>query len=315
MKILVTDGIAKDASIALKKHGHQITEEYFTPEQLKNNIKDYDAIIVRSRTKVTKDIIDASLETKKLKLIIRAGVGIDNIDVTYARCNGIEVKNTPGASSLSVAELTIGQIFTLARNLHRTNVSMRNGKWEKKKFTGIELAGKILGLIGFGRIAKETARLANALGMRVIYYTRSGKKQGFGAYEFASMDVLLQRADFISLHVPYDKDKGPLIGSKQFDLMKDGVYLINCARGGVVSEEALLDALDSGKVAGAAVDVYEHEPTQNKRLYTHEKISLTPHIGASTIEAQNKVGHEVVKIVQSHFYHVYHETPHQCVQL
>ena len=299
--ILVTDGMDKSAVAALKEKGYAVTEQFYPPDELKDAIKNTDSVIVRSATKITKDIIDAARTTKTLKLVIRAGVGVDNIDVAYAEENGIAVRNTPCASSLAVAELTIGHMFALARKIYSSNVSMRNGLWEKKKLKGIELSGKTLGLIGFGRIAKETARLARALGMSVIYNTRSGEKEGYSEYEFVSMEELLKRSDFVSLHVPYDKDKGAMIGEKELEMMKDGVFLVNCARGGVVKDEALLKALDSGKIAGAALDVFETEPTPNNKLCTHERVSLSPHIGGSTVEAQKKIGEEIVGIVNDFF--------------
>jgi D-3-phosphoglycerate dehydrogenase len=300
-RILVTDGIEKSAATALREKGYEVVEKSCQPEELKAEIQNGDAIIIRSATKLTREIIDAALQTGRLSLIVRGGVGMDNIDVAYARENGITVNNTPCASSLAVAELTIGHMFALARKMYFANMSMHNGLWEKKKLEGIELAGKTLGLIGFGHIAREVARLARAIGMTVIYNTRSGKKEGYDQFEFVSMDELLKRSDFISLHIPYDKKAGATIGEKEFAMMKKGVYLVNCARGGVVSEAALLDALNSGQVAAAAVDVFEEEPTHNEQLCAHERVCLTPHIGASTAEAQLKIGSEIVDIVDNFF--------------
>ena len=300
-KILVTDGMDKNAAKVLKDMGHELVEEFYEPEALKEEIKNYDAIIIRSATKVRKEIIDAALETKKLKLIIRAGVGVDNIDVPYALEHDIKVNNTPNASSASVAELTIGHMFSLARHLYISNVTMRDGQWNKKAYKGIELNGKTLGLIGFGRIAIKTAEKAHALGMKVIYADRAGEKSGYDEYKCVSMEELLKTSDFISLHIPFDKEVGPTISKKEFEMMKDGVYLVNCARGGVVDEAALLEALDNGKVAAAAVDVFEEEPTKNEKLYTHDKVSLTPHIGASTKEAQFRIGEEIVDIIKNFF--------------
>jgi D-3-phosphoglycerate dehydrogenase / 2-oxoglutarate reductase len=268
---------------------------------LKEKIKEFDCVVVRSATKVRTAIIDAALETKRLKLIVRAGVGVDNIDVGYALENGIQVMNTPNASSASVAELAIAHMFAIARNIHIANVTMREGKWNKKQYKGIELGGRTLGLIGFGRIARETAKRASALGMKVVYTNRSGAKEGYDEYTFMALDDLLANSDFISIHVPFNKEDGAVLGKEQFDKMKDGVYLINTARGGVVSEEALIKALDAGKVAGAAVDVFEEEPTKNEVLYTHPKVSLTPHIGASTKEAQARIGVEVAETIIKFF--------------
>jgi len=300
-RILITDGIEKSAADALKTLGHEVVERFYPADELKEQIKDFDVVIVRSVTKITKAVIDGSLDTRRLKLVIRAGVGVDNIDVKYAAANGITVANTPNASSLAVAELAIGHMFALARYIYISNVSMRNNQWNKKEYEGIEISGKTLGLIGFGRISRETAKIAKALGMKVIYNTRSGKKEGYNEFDFVSMEELLKRSDFISLHIPYDKEKGAVIGQKEFEMMKDGVFLINCARGGVVNEEALLEALDSGKVAAAALDVFEQEPINNERLCTHSKVSLTPHIGASTVEAQAKIGKEIVETIKEYF--------------
>ena len=300
-RILVTDGMDKKAAQKLKDMGHELVEQHYEIEELKEQIKGFHAIIVRSATKVRQEIIDAALETKQLKLIIRAGVGVDNIDVNYAMENGIQVNNTPNSSSASVAELAIGHMFSLARFIHISNVTMRNDEWNKKAYKGIELAGKKLGLIGFGRIAKETAKRAYALGMTVSYTNRSGAKEGYDEYNFVSMDELLKQSDFISLHVPFNKEAGAVIGKNEFDMMKDGVYIINCARGGVVDEKALIEALDSGKVAGAGIDVFEKEPTKNKDLYTHDKVSVTPHIGGSTKEGQARIGEEIIEIIKNFF--------------
>ncbi|MGE5381487.1 MAG: D-2-hydroxyacid dehydrogenase, partial [Methylocystaceae bacterium] len=234
----------------------------------------------------------------RLKFIIRGGVGVDNIDVKYAMENGIKVMNTPGASSASVAELTIAHMFAVARFLECSNVSMREGKWEKKKYEGVELSGKTLGLIGFGRIAREVAKRAEALGMRVIY--TDIRPMNNDLYEYCELDELLKRSDFVSLHIPYDKEKGAVITSREFALMKDGAYLVNCARGGLVNEGDLLDALEKGKLAGACVDTFEEEPTPNEALVKHPRVSVTPHIGASTVEAQQRIGREVVNLIMEH---------------
>jgi D-3-phosphoglycerate dehydrogenase len=300
VRILVTDGMEKAAVQDLKNSGFEIVEQFYEVEELKEKIKEFDVIVVRSATKVREPIIDAALETGRLKLIIRGGVGVDNIDVEYARSKGITVANTPNASSASVAELAIGHMFCLARYIYIANYTMRQGKWEKKKYEGIELAGKTLGLIGYGRIAKETAKRAKALGMKVVYTNRSGDKND-PDFKYVTMDELLAMSDFISLHIPGSKDKKAVISEAEFAKMKDGVFIVNAARGGVVDEEALLKALDSGNVAAAALDVYAEEPTKNEASYTHPKISLTPHIGASTIEAQERIGEEIVSIIKNHF--------------
>ena len=297
-KILVADGMDKNAAKELTNMGHELVNEHLEVEELKEQLGDYDAVIVRSATKIRKDIIDEVCDSK-LKLIIRAGVGLDNIDVSYAREKGIAVENTPRASSASVAELTIAHMFSLARFIYISNVTMREGMWYKKAYKGIELAGKTLGLIGFGRIAVEVAKRASALGMKVIY-TDIITKEGYDEYTNVSKEELLKTADFISLHIPFIKEVGPVLSEKEFNLMKDGVFIVNCARGGVVDENALIKALDSGKVAAAAIDVYEEEPTKNKKLVSHEKVSLTPHIGASTKEAQARIGLEIIDKVKQY---------------
>lgn len=301
VRILVCDGMDKNAIKSLVDAGFEVVDEHYEVEELKEKVKEFDAMIVRSATKVREPIIDAALETGRLKLIIRGGVGVDNIDVEYAMERGIQVKNTPNASSASVAELAIGHMFTIARHIHSGNVTMREGKWNKKQYKGIELKDKTLGLIGFGRIAKETAKRAHALGMKIIYTNRSGKKEGYDEYTYMPLEDLLASADFISLHMPFNKEVGPVLGKEQFDCMKDGVYLINTARGGVVCEKALIEALNTGKVAAAAVDVFEEEPTKNEELYTHSKVSVTPHIGGSTKEAQTRIGLEIVDIIIKFF--------------
>ncbi|MEA2086516.1 MAG: D-2-hydroxyacid dehydrogenase [Candidatus Caldatribacteriota bacterium] len=298
IKILVTDGMDKGAIQTLKDMGHEVTEQFFEPEELKEQIKGFDVIIVRSATKVRKDIIDSAVETGNLKLIIRGGVGVDNIDVDYAESKGIKVRNTPKASSSAVAELALGHMLSLARFIGIANVTMREGKWNKKQYKGIELSGKTLGLIGFGRIGRELAKRTKALEMKVIYNDILGPAKDCPEYSFVSLDELLADSDFISLHVPGNKDKSPVIGKPEFSKMKDGVYLINCARGNVVDEQALLEALNSGKIAGAGIDVFPQEPPQNLELINHEKVSVTPHIGASTKEAQKRIGAEIVSIIK-----------------
>lgn len=301
IKILVTDGMDKNAVKTLEDAGFEVIQEHYEVEELKEKIKEVDGIVIRSATKIRKPIIDAALESKRLKLIVRAGVGVDNIDVSYAMEHGIQVMNTPNASSASVAELAIAHMFAVARNIHIANVTMREGKWNKKQYKGIELNGKTLGLVGFGRISKEVAKKANAIGMKVAYTDLLGAQEGYEDYSYMLLDDLLGSVDFISVHVPYNKEKGSLIGEEEFSKMKDGTYLINTARGGVVCEKSLLKALDSGKVAAAAVDVFEEEPTRNEALFTHPKVSLTPHIGASSKEAQARIGVEVVDTITKFF--------------
>lgn len=300
-KVLIADGMESSAVESLKSSGFEVVEQHFEPEVLGEELKNYDVLVVRSATKVRQPIIDKAAESGRLKLIIRGGVGVDNIDVAYAEEKGIKVTNTPNASSISVAELALAHMFSVSRFVNISNVTMRQGKWEKKKYEGMELYRKTLGLIGFGRIAKELAKRAEALGMKVLYTNRRGKIDGFDQYEYCELKDLLKKSDFISLHVPFDKTKGALIGKEEFSMMKDGVYLINCARGGVVDEAALLEALNSGKVAGAGIDVYAEEPTKNVELVNHAKVSVTPHIGGSTVEAQTRIGEEIVNIIKEFF--------------
>ncbi|EGT4639397.1 TPA: D-2-hydroxyacid dehydrogenase [Clostridioides difficile] len=291
----------KEAARKLRELDFNVIEQFYEKDVLGDKLKDVDVLVVRSATKVTKDVIDKALEGKKLKLIVRGGVGLDNIDVKYAQANGIKVMNTPNASSISVAELTIGQLFVLARFINTANVTMRDGKWEKKKYKGTEINGKTLGLIGFGRIAKEVAKRAELLGMNVIYTDIMGEAQGFNNYKFCDMEEVLENADFLSLHIPFDKNKGAVITEKEINKMKKGAYLINCARGGLVDEKDLLKALDEGKLSAAAIDVYEQEPTLNLDLVNHPRVSPTPHIGASTVEAQERIGDEIVNVIQDFF--------------
>jgi len=300
-KILVTDGMDKNAAIAMKELGHEIVEEFYELDVLKEKVKEADAIIVRSKTKIRKDVIDSAKAAGRLKLIVRAGVGVDNIDVQYAKDNGIEVRNTPSASSASVAELAIAHMFAISRFIPAANVTMRNGEWNKKAYKGSELGGKTLGVIGFGRIGIETAKRAKALGMNIIYTDFFGKKDGYDEFQYVEKDELIKNADYITLHVPFIKENGPVLTKKEFAQMKDGVYLVNCARGGVVCEAALLDALETGKVAAAGIDVFEEEPTKNEKLINHSNVSVTPHIGASTKEAQKRIGEELVEIVKTVF--------------
>jgi len=296
-KILANDGIDKSAELKLISLGYKVDTFHYEGEELSKKIKEIDCIIVRSATKVRKPLIDEALKTKQLKLIIRAGVGIDNIDHVYSEEKGILVRNTPAASSDAVAELVIGHMFALARHIYISNVTMRKGQWNKKAYLGIELSNKTLGLVGFGRIAQSVAKKAMNLGMKIIYTDLFGENKAFNNCRFVSKEQLLKQADFISLHIPYDKETGPYLGKTEFDMMKDGMYLIQASRGGVIDEAELLIALDSGKVKKAALDVFEEEPTKNERIYTHPAISLTPHIGASTIEAQARIGVETIELI------------------
>jgi D-3-phosphoglycerate dehydrogenase len=293
VKVLVCDKTEKECIEQMRAAGLTVDTNFeITPEQLMTVLPGYDVVVVRSRTKIRQPLIDVCPD---LKLIVRGGVGLDTIDVEYARSKGIVVKNTPLASSASVAELAIGYIFMLARSLYKATASMKAEKWDKKSFEGDEVAGKTLGVIGFGNIGTETARRALQLGMNVIAYDPSSRN-AFGV-TFVPLDELLATADYISLHLPKTKESANMIGAEQFARMKPGVRIINCARGGIINEDALYDALVSGKVAAAALDVFAEEPTTNWKLLQLDNVIGSPHIGAATKEAQTRVGAEVADIV------------------
>ncbi|MFP4458777.1 MAG: D-2-hydroxyacid dehydrogenase [Candidatus Zixiibacteriota bacterium] len=295
-KVLDCDGISPKAVKALEDLDHTVDVKSDLPkDELPGIINDYDAMVVRSATKVREPFID-KMET--IKVIVRAGVGIDNIDHEYARKNGIPVRNTPAASSDSVAELALAHIFALYRFIPQANITMRKGEWNKKKYKGREVNGKKLGIIGIGRIGRSLAKKAIALGMEVLAVDPYVKTCDIDGVCMSDMDKVLAAADIISLHVP--SGKKPLIGKDEFGKMKKSAILINCARGGVVDEDALCDALDNDEISAAAIDVYVEEPTKNERLVNHPKVSVTPHIGASTKEAQDRVGEEVVSVLQEY---------------
>ncbi len=294
MKVLITDPIAKEGVEILKREGFQVDEKPGIPkEELIATIPEYDAIIVRSATKVTREVIEAA---KKLRVIGRAGVGLDNIDREAAKERGIKVLNTPEATSISVAELSLAMMFANARPLVEGTTSLKQGKWEKKRLKGFELYGKTLGIIGIGRIGKELAKRAKALGMRVIAYDPYVSSSDVA--ELTTLDNLLKESDFISIHTPLTDETRHLISREEFEKMKDGVVLINCARGGIVDEDALYEALKSGKVKSAGIDVYEKEPPIGNRLLELENVVLTPHIGAQTSEGQKRAGIGIAELVR-----------------
>ena len=299
VRILATDGIETSAVKALSDLGFEVVQQFYDEKELPARAAEFDVVVVRSATKIRKPVIDAAAAAGRLKLVIRGGVGIDNIDAAYAKEKGIEVQNTPNASSASVAELVIGHMFSLARFIYDANVTMRAGKWEKKRYEGIELAGKTLGLIGMGRIARCAAKMAGSLGMKVIYTNSSGPKKENEPFAYVKLDELLAKSDFVSLHVP--KTEKPILDAANIAKMKNGVFLINTARAALIDTTELIKALDSGKIAGAALDVFDEEPTKDQRIYTHPKISMTPHIGASTLEAQLRIGEDIVSIISAKF--------------
>jgi D-3-phosphoglycerate dehydrogenase len=288
-KILISDKIFEDGIRLLEEKGYKVTRAWDTPKtELPKIIAGYDVLIVRSATKVRGELLD---NAKKLKLIGRAGEGLDNIDFEKAKTLGIALVNTPHVSYMSVAELTIGHLLALARGIVQGTISLREGKWEKEKLIGTEVDGKTLGIIGCGYIGKTVERLAMALGMEVLPVEEC-------AYDrFVPLAEMLPKADFITIHVPLTPHTKHMISTKEFSLMKDGVMLIDCSRGGVVDQEALYQALVSGKVKGAAVDVFEEEPPKNSKLLTLNNVIATPHIGAQTNEAQFKASVQIAKAV------------------
>ena len=298
MRILVTDGMDKAAMAELKAQGHEVVEQFYESEELGKALRDFDVVVVRSKTKVRAPHIDEA-KGSSLKLIIRGGVGVDNIDVKYAEENGIMVRNTPNASSQSGAECALAHMFACARFISIAGAAMRNDIWDKKAYSkGIELQGKTLGIIGFGRIGAHLGVMAKAIGMDVVA-TRSSRTSGTDeatGIPYVTLDELLEKSDFISLHAPA-LPGGPLVNADTIAKMKDGVCIINTSRGTNVDEAALLDALNSGKVRAAGLDVYADEPASNAALYSHPMVSCTPHIGAATVEAQKRIGAEIVDII------------------
>ncbi len=302
LRILASDGMEKSAVKALEDLGCEVVQQFYEPEDLKEQVKNFDALVVRSATKVREPIIDSAAAAGKLKVVIRGGVGVDNIDVQYAEDHGIKVRNTPRASSASVAELVVGHMFSAARYIGLANATMRDGKWEKKQYEGIEISGKTIGIIGYGRIGQELGKRCIALGMKVLAYDiYQNKDLENDSMKYADLDTLLGASDFISLHTPGAKGAPPLIGKAEIDKMKDGAVIINTSRGGNVDVEAVLDALDSEKLYAFGVDVYPEEPCKNERLLNHRRVSMTPHIGASTKEAQIRIGTEIVDIIKETF--------------
>ena len=286
MKVLITDAVAQEAVDLLKKR-YEVFLKELRGEQLKKEISYYDALMVRSATKVTKDIIQ---NAEKLKVIGRAGIGVDNIDVEEASKKGIYVVNSPTGTTRSVAELTIALIFSLARKINVADAKMKEGMWAKKQLKGMEVMGKILGLIGSGNIAQEVSKIANCIGMKTWVYSphcTNEKASKMGA-ELKSIEEIFEKADFISLHIPKTKETYHMINEKLLSLMKPSAFLINVARGGVVDEKALFKFLKEGKIGGAAIDVFEKEPPE--KLPNLENVIYTPHIGASTKEGQVRAG-------------------------
>ncbi len=313
IKILANDGIDPVGKQMLEEAGFIVDTTNIPQDELPARLNEYDAITVRSATKVRKALIDAS---PNIKLIGRGGVGVDNIDVDYAKEKGIGVYNTPASSSLSVAELVFAHLYGGVRFLYDSNRKMpvegtTNFNGLKKAYAkGVELRGKTLGILGFGRIGREVAKIAIGVGMDVLAFdlypfnpeldiVLGGGTTVKVSVKTASFEEVLKQSDFITLHTPF-VDK-PLIGEAEIELLKEGVGLVNCSRGNLIDETALIAALDSGKVSFAALDVFENEPTPRQDILSHPKISLTPHIGAATNEAQERIGVELASLIIAHF--------------
>jgi len=298
-KILITDRIHEVAIEEAKSFADVDLDFGLSHEELVEKIGEYDALIVRSGTKVTEEIIEKS----NLKIIGRAGVGLDNIDTEAARKKGVRIVNSPEASTISVAELVIGSLITLMRNIAHAHKSMREGKWERSKFTGNELFGKTLGIIGFGRIGREVALRARAFGMDVSVYDPNITVEDTREYncKLVDLDELLKNSDIVTLHVPLIENTKSMIDEARLNLMKDSAILVNIARGGLVDENALYKALKENKLKGAVLDVFEDEPLGDSKLLSLDNVVLTPHLGASTDEAQINAGTVVVEKVRNFF--------------
>lgn len=300
-KVLITDGLESIGKDLINQVGEAVDRKGIDAAQLLAEVGEYDGMIVRGRTKVTREVFEAA---KNLKVVGRAGVGVDNIDLEAAKEHGVTVVNSPVATSEAVAEHAMALLFALSRDLPRADAAMKAGDWAKKSLMGVELKGKTLGIIGFGRIGRLVAKYASAIGMNIIVYELIWDPE-FVRQQNAtqkSLDEVLEQADFISLHLPLTPQSKHLLSEDTFAKMKDGVYIIDASRGGVIDQEALLHALESGKVAGAALDVYEKEPPVEWDLVRHEKVIATPHIGGQTIEAQiraaSDIASEVVNVLE-----------------
>ena len=298
-RVLVTDGMDASAIEKLRADGCEVVEQFYEPDALGPALRDFDAVIIRSATKIKEPQIDAA-KGSRLKLIVRAGVGVDNIAVKYAEAAGITVKNTPRASSNAVAELAMALLFSCARNISIAGHTMRENKWEKKAYSkGFELAGKTAGVLGYGRIGQMVGAKCQALGMNVLSAVHLHRPEGCECetMKFVSMDEVYAGADVLILCAP--GGERPLVDRESLSKMKDGVVIVNVSRGSNVDEEALLEALESGKVRAAGLDVWMSEKDPNWALATHAAVSCTPHIGAGTKEAQKRIGAELVDIIEN----------------
>ncbi len=296
-KVLITDGLDSNGIELMKKSAEVVEKPGISAEDLLKEVGGYDALVVRGRTKVTPAVFDAGV---KLKVVGRAGIGVDNIDLQAAKSHNVMVVNSPLATTTTVAELTLGLMLSAVREIARADASLKAGQWLKKEFEGAELSGKTLGVLGFGRIGAAVAKRAAAFDMHILGYDpmvpaeEIAKRGGTPA----SLDEVLKQADMITMHLPLTAETKSMLNAAAFDKMKKGVYIICAARGGVIDEAALLDALNSGKIAGAALDVFVAEPPGVTPLVSHPKLICTPHIGAQTVEAQsraaNDIGEEII---------------------
>jgi len=296
-RVLIADPIEESAIAKIKAAGLEVVERNAEKDgPIEKQIKGFDCVVVRSATKITKEVIDAA---DKLKLVVRAGVGLDNVDKKAADAKGVVVQNTPEAPSVSVAEMVFSLMFALARNVTAADSSMKNERWEKKKLSGTELWQKTIGIVGFGRIGLEVAKRAKAFGMDVLAYDVIDIDKACrdtGAKK-ADLKTIIEKADYITLHVPLIPQTKGMIGAKELKKMKKTAFVINTARGGVIDEKALLDALNAGDIAGAGLDVFESEPPTEWHLVKHPKVVATPHLSSSTEEGQVRVGELTVQKV------------------
>ncbi|HXV75768.1 MAG TPA: phosphoglycerate dehydrogenase [Candidatus Polarisedimenticolaceae bacterium] len=300
-RVLIADNLSENGVELLRGSPDiEVTVKIgMTPDELGVTIGDYDALVVRSATKVTAEVLE---RPGRLRAIGRAGTGVDNIDLEAATRAGVVVMNTPGGNSVAAAELTLAHLIALARHLVQANHELRRGRWERKKYVGSEIEGKTIGIVGLGRIGREVARRAKGLRMEVVGYdpyVSTDASAGFGV-RGVTLDELLAQADFVTLHLPLSDNTRHLIDASKLAKMKRGARLINCARGGLVDEDALFDALESGQLAGAALDVFEAEPPADRRLVDHPLVVATPHLGASTREAQERVGSEIAEKIRDY---------------
>lgn len=304
MKILITDKMAEEAINVLEDAGHTVTFEEMDHDTLLESIEEYDALMVRSGTKVTEDIVEKGAEGS-LKVIGRAGIGVDNIDIKKAGSFGIKVVNSPTGATISVAELTFGHMLSLSRHLTKADNSMKKGEWIKKQLKGTELHGKTLGLVGCGNIGQKTAELARAFGMTVIGFDPFISKEDLAKQQITKkekLEEIMNSSDIVSLHLPHTQKTHYIIDKTMLSHMKKSAFLINCARGGTVDESALYDALKNNEIAGAALDVFETEPPKENKLKTLDNIEFSPHLGANTKEGQIRAGtvcaEQVMKVLK-----------------